>query len=52
MKALPGNIQMAVVGFVAGFIALFLATQNIVLAFVVGAVLFGLFYTGIIKARR
>lgn len=49
---LPSNIQMGVLGFVGGFIAMFVATSNVILAFIVGAVLFALFFTGVIKARR
>jgi len=48
---MPRNIQYAAAGFVAGFIAILIATSNVILALVVGAVIFGLFYMGIIKTR-
>ncbi len=51
MRSTPRNIQYAVVGFVAGFIAIFVATSNVILALVVGAIVFGLFYMGVIKIR-
>ena len=51
MNSMPRNIQYAAAGFVAGFIAIFIATSNVILALVVGAVIFGLFYAGIIKTR-
>ncbi|MCU0465150.1 MAG: hypothetical protein MUF38_11340 [Anaerolineae bacterium] len=51
MKTLPRSTQLAVVGFIGGFVAMYIATSNVVLALLVGAVVFGLFFMGVIKAR-
>jgi hypothetical protein len=51
MKTLPRSTQLAVVGFIGGFVAMYIATSNVVLAMLVGAVVFGLFFMGVIKAR-
>jgi len=51
MKTIPRNIQMGAVGFIAAFLVIYLLNLGPVLALVVGAVVFALFYLGIIKMR-